>query len=206
MSWVPFAVLLAFCALLTMATDGILLGYDHQRKKPVSLPVSAFDTHVHMVGATGKGKTVAITEFGGSQHVFLASMVAYVGLDPRKDINFVARPAAEAKQLLAEGQTVAALKLLDRPALRSLPPVPAGTGAHGRERSRPAIRGEAKPDRLEHRGASGRRGLRPDGHRHDAAEGLVRALSSRAQRQHRVQLQSESSGLVDHVWMDGWQR
>jgi NitT/TauT family transport system substrate-binding protein len=51
-----------------------------------------------------KGKTVAITEFGGSQHVFLASMVAYVGLDPRKDINFVAHPPAEAKQLLAEGK------------------------------------------------------------------------------------------------------
>jgi NitT/TauT family transport system substrate-binding protein len=31
-------------------------------------------------------------------------MVAYVGLDPRKDVNFVARPPAEAKKLLAEGK------------------------------------------------------------------------------------------------------
>ena len=51
-----------------------------------------------------KGKTVAVTELGLTQHVFLASMVAYVGMDPRKDINFVAHPPAEAKKLLAEGK------------------------------------------------------------------------------------------------------
>jgi len=43
-----------------------------------------------------KGKTVAITELGLTQHVFLSSMVAHVGLDPRKDVNFVEHPAAEA--------------------------------------------------------------------------------------------------------------
>ena len=51
-----------------------------------------------------KGKTVAVTQLGLTQHVFLASMVAYVGLDPRKDINFVAHPPSEAKRLLAEGK------------------------------------------------------------------------------------------------------
>jgi len=56
-----------------------------------------------------KGKTVAVTGLGLTQHVFLASMVAYVGLDPRKDVNFVAHPAAEAKQLLAEGKVDAYL-------------------------------------------------------------------------------------------------
>jgi NitT/TauT family transport system substrate-binding protein len=51
-----------------------------------------------------KGKTVAVTQLGLTQHVFLASMVAHVGLDPRKDVNFVAHPPAEAKRLLAEGK------------------------------------------------------------------------------------------------------
>src|SRR5215471_16235265 len=33
-----------------------------------------------------KGKTVAVPALGSSQHVFLSSMAAYVGLDPSKDI------------------------------------------------------------------------------------------------------------------------
>lgn len=51
-----------------------------------------------------KGKTVAVQELGSSQHVFLASMVAYVGLDPSKDIHWVTHPPAEAMQRFAEGQ------------------------------------------------------------------------------------------------------
>lgn len=51
-----------------------------------------------------KGKTVAVTQLGLTQHVFLASMVAYVGLDPNKDVNFVAHAPTEAKQLLAQGK------------------------------------------------------------------------------------------------------
>jgi NitT/TauT family transport system substrate-binding protein len=51
-----------------------------------------------------KGKQVAVPELGGSHHVFLASMIAYTGLDPRKDINWVTHSSAEAKQLLAEGK------------------------------------------------------------------------------------------------------
>jgi NitT/TauT family transport system substrate-binding protein len=50
-----------------------------------------------------QGKTVAIQELGSSQHVFLASMAAYVGLDPRKDITWVTHPSPVAMQLLAEG-------------------------------------------------------------------------------------------------------
>jgi NitT/TauT family transport system substrate-binding protein len=56
-----------------------------------------------------KGKTVATTELGADQHVYLASMVAHVGLDPRKDVNFVEHPAAEGKRLLAEGKVDAYL-------------------------------------------------------------------------------------------------
>jgi NitT/TauT family transport system substrate-binding protein len=49
-----------------------------------------------------KGKTVAVPELGSVQHVFISAMVAYVGLDPRKDINFVTPLPEEAKRLLAE--------------------------------------------------------------------------------------------------------
>jgi NitT/TauT family transport system substrate-binding protein len=50
-----------------------------------------------------KGKTVAVPGLGSTQHIFLASMVAYVGLDPRHDIAWVTHPPAEAMRLLAEG-------------------------------------------------------------------------------------------------------
>jgi NitT/TauT family transport system substrate-binding protein len=56
-----------------------------------------------------KGKTVDVFELGGVFHLFLASMVAYVGLDPRKDVNWVTHPIAEAIQLLAEGKIDALL-------------------------------------------------------------------------------------------------
>jgi NitT/TauT family transport system substrate-binding protein len=56
-----------------------------------------------------KGKTVSVLELGSSQHIFLASMVAYVGLDPRKDINWVTHPRVEAMRLLAEGKVDAFL-------------------------------------------------------------------------------------------------
>jgi NitT/TauT family transport system substrate-binding protein len=51
-----------------------------------------------------KGKTVAIYSVGGPDHVFLASMAAYVGLDASKDIDWVTYPKDEAKQLLTEGK------------------------------------------------------------------------------------------------------
>jgi NitT/TauT family transport system substrate-binding protein len=51
-----------------------------------------------------KGKSVGILQLGGGQHVFLSGMLAYVGLDPRKDVNWVILPAAESMQLFAEGK------------------------------------------------------------------------------------------------------
>jgi NitT/TauT family transport system substrate-binding protein len=56
-----------------------------------------------------KGKTVATTELGQPAHVFLSSMLAYVGLDPNKDVTFAEHPAAECKRLLAEGKVDAYL-------------------------------------------------------------------------------------------------
>ncbi len=51
-----------------------------------------------------KGKTVAVPALGSSQHAYIASMAAYVGVDPRKDINWVVHRGARAIQLLAEGK------------------------------------------------------------------------------------------------------
>jgi NitT/TauT family transport system substrate-binding protein len=51
-----------------------------------------------------KGRTVSIPALDPSPYAFLASMAAYVGLDPRKDINWVKHGAGEAMQLLAEGK------------------------------------------------------------------------------------------------------
>ena len=62
-----------------------------------------------------KGKRVAIPAFGSPAHAFLASMTAYVGLDPSRDINFVTYPANQSMQLLADSR-------ID--ALLSFPPVP----------------------------------------------------------------------------------
>jgi NitT/TauT family transport system substrate-binding protein len=47
-----------------------------------------------------KGKTVAVAGVGSAQHVFLATIVTYVGLDPSKDIHWVTYPSTEAMQLL----------------------------------------------------------------------------------------------------------
>ncbi len=57
-----------------------------------------------------KGKTVAIRALGGPEHVFLASMAAYVGLDPENDLTWVANPAA--KELFTQGQVDAFIRPL----------------------------------------------------------------------------------------------
>ena len=51
-----------------------------------------------------KGRTVAVPPLDPSRYVFLASMAAYVGLDPRKDINWVNYSADESMRLLAQGK------------------------------------------------------------------------------------------------------
>jgi NitT/TauT family transport system substrate-binding protein len=67
-----------------------------------------------------KGKTVSVPALGDPQHVFLASIAAHVGLDPRKDINWVIHHRAEAMQLLADGKIDAFLGFPPEPqALRA---------------------------------------------------------------------------------------
>jgi len=62
-----------------------------------------------------KGKTVAVQSLQSSQHVFLSSMAAYVGLDPRKDITWATFPSAESIRLLAEGKIDAFLAFPPEP-------------------------------------------------------------------------------------------
>jgi NitT/TauT family transport system substrate-binding protein len=51
-----------------------------------------------------KGKMVAIPALRSPQHIFLSSMVAYVGLDPGQDIQWVTQPRVESMRLLAAGK------------------------------------------------------------------------------------------------------
>ena len=51
-----------------------------------------------------KGKTVGIRGLEGPEHVFLSSMLAYVGLDPRKDVHWVTHSTEQSIALLAEGK------------------------------------------------------------------------------------------------------
>ena len=56
-----------------------------------------------------KGKTVSVTALNGTEYVFFASIAAYVGLDPRKDITWVVHEPDEAVKLFAEGKVDAYL-------------------------------------------------------------------------------------------------
>src|SRR5438128_4196974 len=56
-----------------------------------------------------KGETVAVLGLGEAEHVFVSSMLAHVGLDPRKDVRWVASPPVDSIQRLAEGSVDAYL-------------------------------------------------------------------------------------------------
>jgi NitT/TauT family transport system substrate-binding protein len=49
-----------------------------------------------------RGRSVAVVALGTAGHVFLATIMAYVGLDPRKDVTIVAQPHREATRLFAD--------------------------------------------------------------------------------------------------------
>ena len=51
-----------------------------------------------------KGKSVAVAGLGSAFHLFAASLLSYVGLDPNRDINWVTQPPMEAMRLFAEGK------------------------------------------------------------------------------------------------------
>jgi NitT/TauT family transport system substrate-binding protein len=56
---------------------------------------------IHSI-ASLKGKTVGVPELGTSPHLFLSTMAAHVGLDPARDINWIASPSIPPMELFAE--------------------------------------------------------------------------------------------------------
>src|SRR4051812_32004084 len=69
-----------------------------------------------------KGKTVGIPGLNTAHHVFLSSMAAYVGLDPRVDINWFVHHPNESAQILKDRKV---------DALIGFPPVPQELRARG---------------------------------------------------------------------------
>lgn len=56
-----------------------------------------------------KGKSLAVWQLGSVQHVFLATILAHVGVDPESEVNWVTEPPNVAKQLFAQGKVDAYL-------------------------------------------------------------------------------------------------
>ena len=50
-----------------------------------------------------KGKTMAVRQLGSSEHTFISSILAYVGIDPQKEVHWVEQPFDASTQLFAEG-------------------------------------------------------------------------------------------------------
>jgi NitT/TauT family transport system substrate-binding protein len=69
-----------------------------------------------------KGKTVGVPGLNTAHHVFLSSMAAYVGLDPRSDITWLVHAPADSAQVLTDGTV---------DALIGFPPVPQELRAKG---------------------------------------------------------------------------
>jgi NitT/TauT family transport system substrate-binding protein len=63
-----------------------------------------------------KGRSVSISVYGATEHIFVASMAAYVGMDPRNDINWmVAGNSEDAMRAFSEGRVDAFLGFAPQP-------------------------------------------------------------------------------------------
>ena len=62
-----------------------------------------------------KGKRVAIGGFGAADHLFISSMLAYVGVNPRTDINWIPAGIFKGKGLYVEGKADAVLTFPPEP-------------------------------------------------------------------------------------------
>ena len=52
-----------------------------------------------------KGKSIVVSSLGQIEHIYFSLVLAYVGLDPNKDVNFVIQPdSAEAAKQFADGK------------------------------------------------------------------------------------------------------
>jgi NitT/TauT family transport system substrate-binding protein len=105
--------------------DGVYAGQADLTMEAAPAIVYAMDTHRSVVALAGihagcyelfgnervnavrdlKGKTVSVYALGGGDHVLVASMLAYVGMDPRRDVNWiVGDKALDAMRLFIEGK------------------------------------------------------------------------------------------------------
>jgi len=62
-----------------------------------------------------KGKDVAIGGFGGADYLLLSSMLAYVGINPLKDVNWITGRTIVAMELFAEGEADAFMGFAPQP-------------------------------------------------------------------------------------------
>jgi NitT/TauT family transport system substrate-binding protein len=63
-----------------------------------------------------RGRTISISAFGAPEHVFLSSIIAYVGMDPGKDVRWaVAGTNPEAMRLFTDGRADAFLGFAPQP-------------------------------------------------------------------------------------------
>jgi NitT/TauT family transport system substrate-binding protein len=63
-----------------------------------------------------RDKTIAISIFGSPEHMLLSSMLAYVGIDPRKDINWLPAPKAmDSMKLFVERKAEAFMGFAPQP-------------------------------------------------------------------------------------------
>ena len=63
-----------------------------------------------------KGKSPAIHYFGGGDHVLLSSMLAQIGINPEKDVNWTTGRGGDAKDLFAGGKADAFMAFAQEPA------------------------------------------------------------------------------------------
>ncbi|MFN0040777.1 MAG: ABC transporter substrate-binding protein [Burkholderiales bacterium] len=65
-----------------------------------------------------RGRSLAVSDFGGADHLFLSSILAYVGIDPRTDVNWVvAGRTSETLRLFQERKVHAFLGFPPQPQL-----------------------------------------------------------------------------------------
>jgi NitT/TauT family transport system substrate-binding protein len=62
-----------------------------------------------------KGKSIGITALGSSEHVYLAAMLAHIGLDPNRDVNWVTSASPPVSELFAGGEVDAFLGFAPTP-------------------------------------------------------------------------------------------
>jgi NitT/TauT family transport system substrate-binding protein len=62
-----------------------------------------------------KGKSIGITALGSSEHIYLAAMLAYIGLDPHRDVNWATSASPPVYELFADGKVDAFLGFAPTP-------------------------------------------------------------------------------------------